>query len=95
MIIQSTRQAASLSGGVETNVNELVRAFGAVVDPSAPGIVRAGGIFTEPPKRYRQFTDVDAWMTQSGHVDYLMPQIYWGFEANRTKLTAGYAFATA
>lgn len=32
-------------------------------------------------------------MTQSGYVDYLMPQIYWGFEAKQNDQAAGYAFA--
>ena len=32
-------------------------------------------------------------MTQSGYVDYLMPQIYWGFEAKQNGQAAGYAFA--
>lgn len=27
------------------------------------------------------FTDIDRWLTQDGYVDYIMPQLYWGFEA--------------
>lgn len=39
------------------------------------------------------FVDIDRWMSESGYVDYIMPQLYWGFE---TKTAAGtlapYAF---
>ena len=39
------------------------------------------------------FVDIDRWMSQSGYVDYIMPQIYWGFEAkNLRKEPAAYAF---
>ena len=27
-----------------------------------------------------QYIDVDTWLTNSGYVDYICPQIYWGFE---------------
>ena len=27
------------------------------------------------------FADIDRWLTQDGFVDYMMPQLYWGFEA--------------
>ena len=32
------------------------------------------------------FVDIDRWMSQAGYVDYIMPQLYWGFE---TKTAAG------
>ena len=25
------------------------------------------------------YVDIDTWVSQNGYVDYLMPQIYWGF----------------
>ena len=28
----------------------------------------------------RLFTDIDTWLSHDGYVDYIMPQIYWGFE---------------
>ena len=28
----------------------------------------------------RLFADVETWLSQDGYVDYIMPQIYWGFE---------------
>jgi len=39
------------------------------------------------------FVDIDRWVSEDGYVDYIMPQLYWGFE---TKTAAGtpapYAF---
>lgn len=26
------------------------------------------------------YVDIDTWVSQNGYVDYLMPQIYWGFD---------------
>ena len=34
------------------------------------------------------FVDIDRWMSQDGFMDYIMPQLYWGFE---TKTAAGEA----
>lgn len=34
------------------------------------------------------FVDIDRWMSQAGYVDYIMPQLYWGFE---TRTAAGEA----
>ena len=40
------------------------------------------------------FVDIDRWMSEPGYIDYVMPQLYWGFE---TKTSSGapapYAFA--
>lgn len=34
------------------------------------------------------FVDIDRWMSQDGFIDYIMPQLYWGFE---TKTASGEA----
>ena len=41
----------------------------------------------------RLFSDIDTWMTQPGYIDYIMPQIYWGFEAKSGGQTAPYAYS--
>lgn len=39
------------------------------------------------------FVDIDRWMSESGYVDYIMPQLYWGFEAKTAAgESAPYAF---
>jgi uncharacterized lipoprotein YddW (UPF0748 family) len=31
-------------------------------------------------KNNANFVDIDRWLSTSGYVDYIMPQLYWGFE---------------
>ncbi len=39
------------------------------------------------------FVDIDRWMSQEGYIDYIMPQLYWGFETKTSGGTAApYAF---
>lgn len=63
------------------NVNALVRdAYAAVkeIDPALTfGISPQGN----NDNNYNiQYSDVALWMAQGGYVDYVMPQIYWGFD---------------
>ncbi|MCD8224254.1 MAG: family 10 glycosylhydrolase [Clostridiales bacterium] len=65
------------------NINTLIQAVYEAVHES-----REEAVFGISPEGYidnlrsdtRLFTDVDTWMTQPGYVDYIMPQLYWGFE---------------
>ena len=93
---QASGTSLSVAAWGRDNVNELVRGvYGAVksIRPQALFGISPEGYLQNLRKDTRQFTDVDAWMTQSGYVDYLMPQIYWGFEAKQNGQAAGYAFA--
>ena len=86
----------SVAAWRRNNVNELVKGvYSAVksIRPQASFGISPEGYLQNLRKDTRQFTDVDTWMTQSGYVDYLMPQIYWGFEAKQNGQAAGYAFA--
>ena len=39
------------------------------------------------------FVDIDTWMSQDGYIDYIMPQLYWGFEAKTAQgAAAPYAY---
>lgn len=39
------------------------------------------------------FVDIDTWMTQPGYIDYIMPQLYWGFDAKlKNSSPAPYAY---
>lgn len=77
------------------NVNQLIRGVYSAVKSIKPQIV-----FGISPEGYlgnlrsdrRLFADIDTWMTQPGYVDYIMPQVYWGFEAKQNGQTAPYAF---
>lgn len=93
---QASGASLSVAAWRRNNVNELVRGvYSAVksIRPQALFGISPEGYLQNLRKDTRQFTDVDAWMTQSGYVDYLMPQIYWGFEAKQNGQAAGYAFA--
>lgn len=93
---QASGTSLSVAAWRRNNVNELVRGvYSAVksIRPHALFGISPEGYLQNLRKDTRQFTDVDAWMTQSGYVDYLMPQIYWGFEAKQNDQAAGYAFA--
>ena len=93
---QAGDTSLSVAAWRRNNVNELVRGvYSAVksIRPQALFGISPEGYVQNLRKDTRQFTDVDAWMTQSGYVDYLMPQIYWGFEAKQNGQAAGYAFA--
>lgn len=86
----------SVAAWRRNNVNELVKSVYSTVKsikPQAQFGISPEGYLQNLRKDTRQFTDVDTWMTQSGYVDYLMPQIYWGFEAKQGGQTAGYAFS--
>lgn len=43
------------------------------------GISPAGNI-SNLKSNYSYYVDIDAWLTKDGYVDYICPQIYWGFE---------------
>lgn len=93
---QASGTSLSVAAWRRNNVNELVRGvYSAVksIRPQALFGISPEGYLQNLRKDTRQFTDVDAWMTQSGYVDYLMPQIYWGFEAKQNGQAAGYVFA--
>lgn len=93
---QASGTSLSVAAWRRNNVNELVKGvYSAVksIRPQASFGISPEGYLQNLRKDTRQFTDVDTWMTQSGYVDYLMPQIYWGFEAKQNGQAAGYAFA--
>ena len=71
------------------NINTLVYGVYHAVKEEKPDV-----LFGISPEGYvdhlrsdkRLFVDVDTWMSTDGYIDYIMPQIYWGFEH---KLTDG------
>lgn len=65
------------------NVNMLVKGVYKAIHSVKPEV-----IFGISPQGYVEhlrsdsqlFVDIDTWMSKDGYVDYVMPQIYWGFE---------------
>lgn len=65
------------------NVNELIRGvYRAVkeIRPSAQFGISPEGNIEHLRSEDRLFVDVDTWLSHDGYIDYIMPQIYWGFE---------------
>lgn len=72
-------------------VSELVYGVNQAVKESKPNMlfgISPQGYVTHLRSDKKLFVDIDRWMSQDGFVDYIMPQLYWGFE---TKTAAGEA----
>lgn len=66
------------------NVNQLIRGVYSTIKAVKPNVVfgvSPEGSLANLHLDNRLFVDIDTWMTQPGYIDYIMPQIYWGFEA--------------
>ncbi|MCC8127363.1 MAG: family 10 glycosylhydrolase [Clostridiales bacterium] len=78
------------------NVNALIRGVYAAVKKVNRHVqfgISPEGYVDNLRSEERLFVDIDTWMSQTGYVDYVMPQIYWGFEAKLSDGTlAPYAF---
>ncbi len=78
------------------NVSQLVaQVYAAVksIDPDLVFGISPQGYLANLRSDTSLFVDIDRWMSQDGYVDYIMPQLYWGFEAKtKQKELAAYAF---
>ncbi len=78
------------------HVSDLVRRVYQAVKAEKPQVqfgISPQGYVEHLRSDHNLFVDIDRWMSEDGFVDYIMPQLYWGFE---TKTAAGapapYAF---
>lgn len=75
------------------NVNTLVREVYALIKQLSPGctfgISPSGNIRNNYEQQY---SDVSLWLSEPGYIDYLMPQIYWGFDYTTAGGSRAYAF---
>ena len=73
----------SIENWRRNNVNLLVQQVYETVHAAKEdvefGISPAGNIDNLKSK-YSYYVDIDKWLSQEGYVDYICPQIYWGFE---------------
>ena len=86
----------TISNWRRNNVNQLIRSVYAAVKEADSDLVfgiSPEGYISDLESNSRLFVDINTWMSRSGYVDYIMPQIYWGFEAKSVDgKTADYAF---
>ena len=70
----------SLADWRRENVNSLVSLVYRTVKESSPTAVFGISPQGNPDNNYNgQYSDVGLWMSTPGYLDYVMPQIYWGF----------------
>lgn len=65
-------------------VSELVYGVNQAIKASKPEVafgISPQGYVANLRSDKKLFVDIDRWMSQDGFVDYIMPQLYWGFEA--------------
>lgn len=78
------------------NVNELIAGVYRVVKDAKPEAefgISPAGYLGNLRSDSMLFADVDTWMTQPGYIDYIMPQLYWGFNAKlKNQSLAPYAY---
>ncbi len=70
------------------NVNMLIRDVYKTIkkhdDTILFGISPAGNV-ENLRSTSNHFVDIDTWMSQEGYIDYIMPQLYWGFETKTVR----------
>lgn len=86
----------SLTAWRRDNVNKLVTGCYSAVKEIKPNVVfgiSPAGNIDNLKSSSAYFVDIDKWMSNPGYVDYIMPQLYWGFEARkRNGSIAPYAY---
>lgn len=65
------------------NINRMVKAVYATVKGSGKNItfgISPAGNLSNLRAKDKYYVDIDRWCSESGFVDYIAPQLYWGFE---------------
>ena len=80
---EASGSAISIAEWRRENVNLLIRAVYASVKAENPGLVfgvSPAGNADNLRSNSSYFVDIDTWLSCPGYIDYIMPQLYWGFE---------------
>lgn len=84
---EASGSSKNISDWRRGNINQLIRGTYQVVKSVNPQVqfgISPEGYVDNLRSEKRLFADVDTWLSQEGYVDYIMPQIYWGFEHKRS-----------
>lgn len=79
----------------KNNVSDLVKGVYSAIKAEKPNVVfgiSPAGNLDNLRANNAHFVDIDKWVSDSGYVDYIMPQLYWGFEAKKAGKPAKYAY---
>ena len=94
---QLSKSNLSLEEWRKNNVNQLIKEVYETIKRAKPNVyfgISPFGYITKLKSNYCYFTDIDTWLTQPGYIDYIIPQLYWGFETKTSKgQPAPYAFS--
>ncbi len=83
----------SLDAWRRQNVNTLVQNVYAAIKAADPTCVFGISPQGNNDNNYNsQYSDVQLWLSQPGYVDYIMPQIYWGFDYRLSNGSDRFAF---
>lgn len=86
----------SISDWRRENVNMLVKGvYEAIksIDSNVEFGISPAGNLDNLRRNDAHFVDIDRWFSEDGYVDYIMPQLYWGFERkDRSGNIAPYAY---
>lgn len=88
--------ALSITEWRRSQVSQLVSGVYKAVKDINPNIsfgISPAGYVENLRSDSKLFVDIDTWMSQPGYIDYIMPQLYWGFDAKtKDKSAAPYAY---
>jgi len=75
------------------NVNALVKKVYETIKAEDPAVVFGISPQGNNDNNYtQQYSDVGLWLSMPGYVDYIMPQVYWGFDYTTQNGSQRYAF---
>ena len=86
-------KAQSLEEWRRQNVNQLIRAVYAAIKAEKPQVRFGVSPQGNMDNNYNsQYSDVALWMAEAGYVDYVLPQLYWGYGYATASGSTRYAF---
>lgn len=86
---------ADLASWRRENVNALIRQVYAAIKAEKPNLPFGVSPQGNNANNYaQQYSDVALWMAEEGYVDYVTPQIYWGFQYLTASGKTDYQFET-
>ncbi|MBQ9155203.1 MAG: family 10 glycosylhydrolase [Eubacterium sp.] len=82
------KQGKSISSFRRTQVNLLVKQIHAAVKAINPDVtfgISPAGSPSDLSSNYQHYVDYRTWLRSSSYIDYICPQIYWGFKHSYAK----------
>lgn len=79
---ENGKSALSIANWRRNNINKLVKDVYSTIKEINPNVVfgiSPAGEITNLRNEKGYYVDVDTWLSNSGYVDYICPQIYWSF----------------